>query len=63
MPEVKSFAEHVLLFLMYGSGSAVDVLKNSFSMRQRIRLKVTVMASVGRFSVNLCNQYNFFLMI
>jgi hypothetical protein len=27
-----------------------------------IRLKVTVMAIVGRFPVNLCNQYNFFLM-
>jgi hypothetical protein len=47
---------------MYGSGSAVEALKNSFSMRQMIRLKVTVMAIVGRFPVNLCNQYNFFLM-
>jgi len=48
--------------LTYGSGSAVEAPKNSFSMRQMIRLKVTVMAIVGRFPVNLCNQYNFFLM-
>jgi hypothetical protein len=62
VPNDNNFIEQVLLFLIYGGGSALEVLNNSFSVRQIIRLNVTVMASVGRFSANHYDEYDAFIM-